>query len=173
VLKPEKQEVVEHLKSRFQESSAVVCVEFRGVTVEQITRFRRQIQEVSGNYQVVKNTLAKRAAADTPFQPVSQFLVGPTGIVFCPGEPMDLAKVVTKFADETKGALRIKGGIVDGAAFDAKGIEKIATLPPRQEMLAQLVGSLQSPISGLVGALEGITRELVYTLQAIADKKAA
>lgn len=173
MLKPEKQELVEHLRSHFQKSSAVLCVEFRGVTVEQITRFRRQIQDVSGNYQVVKNTLAKRAAAETPFQGVSEFLVGPTGIVFCPGEPMDSAKIVTKFAEETKGALHIKGGVVDGAVFDAKGIEKIATLPPRQEMLAQLVGGLQAPISGLVGTLEGITREFVYTVQAIADKKAA
>lgn len=173
MLKPDKQEVVDRLKKQFQESSAVICVDFRGITVEQITRFRRQVQESSGNYQVVKNTLAKRAVAETSFKDLGQFLVGPTGIVFCPGEPMDSAKVVTKFADETNGALQIKGGIVDGAVFDAKGVKTLATLPSRQEMLGQLVAGLQAPISGLVGSLEGILREFVYTVQAIADKKAA
>lgn len=149
----------------------MICVDFRGVNVSQITDFRRQVKEASGNYQVVKNTLAKRAIAETDFQELDQFLVGPTGIVFCSEDPMDPAKVVKIFVKETDGALKIKGGIVDGTVFDAKGIEKVATLPSRQEMMAQLVAGLQSPISGLVGTLEGITREFVYTLQAIADKK--
>ena len=173
MLKTEKQEIIDHLREKFQESASVICVNFRGVNVENITRFRRQIQETSGNYQVVKNTLVKRAIEETPFQELNQFLVGPTGIVFCPGEPMESAKVVTKFVDETNGALQIKGGIVEGAVFDAKGIEKVATLLSRQELLAQLVGALQSPMSGLVGALEGIVREFAYTLQAIADKKSS
>ena len=86
---------------------------------------------------------------------------------------MESAKVVAKFVDETNGALQIKGGIVEGAVFDAKGIKKVATLPSRQELLAQLVAALQSPISGFVGTLEGIAREFVYTLQAIADKKSS
>jgi large subunit ribosomal protein L10 len=173
VLKTEKQEAVERLKEKFQESASVICVDFRGINVERITQFRRQIQETSGNYQVVKNTLARRAIEETSFRELNQFLVGPTGIVFCPGEPMESAKVVAKFVDETNGALQIKGGIVEGAVFDAKGIKKVATLPSRQELLAQFVAALQSPISGFVGTLEGIAREFVYTLQAIADKKSS
>ena len=173
MLKTEKQEVVDRLKEKFQESASVICVDFRGINVEKITQFRRQIQETSGNYQVVKNTLVRRAIKETSFKELNQFLVGPTGIVFCPGEPMESAKVVTKFVDETNGALQIKGGIVEGAVFDAKGIKKVATLPSRQELLAQFVAALQSPISGFVGTLEGIAREFVYTLQAIADKKSS
>jgi large subunit ribosomal protein L10 len=143
------------------------------VNVEKITQFRRQVKEASGNYQVVKNTLARRAIAETPFEELGQFLVGPTGIVFCQGEPMDPAKVVTNFTKETDGALQVKGGVVDGTVFDAKGIERVSKLPSRQEMLTQLVSSLQSPISGLVGTLQGVTREFVYTLQAIADQKSS
>jgi large subunit ribosomal protein L10 len=173
VLKTEKQEVVNRLKEKFQESASVICVDFRGINVEKITQFRRQIQETSGNYQVVKNTLARRAIEETSFKELNQFLVGPTGIVFCPGEPMESAKVIAKFVDETNGALQIKGGIVEGAVFDAKGIKKVATLPSHQELLAQFVAALQSPISGFVGTLEGIAREFVYTLQAIADKKSS
>jgi len=173
VLKTEKQEIVDRLKEKFQESASVICVDFRGINVEKITQFRRQIQETSGNYQVVKNTLARRAIEETSFKELNQFLIGPTGIVFCPGEPMESAKVIAKFVDETNGALQIKGGIVEGAVFDAKGIKKVATLPSHQELLAQFVAALQSPISGFVGTLEGIAREFVYTLQAVADKKSS
>ncbi len=173
VLRAEKQEVVNRLREQFQGSSSVICVDFRGINVEKITQFRRKLQQLSVNYQVVKNTLVKRAIEETSFRELDRFLVGPTGIVFCPGEPMESAKLVTKFVEETNGTLQIKGGIVDGAVFDAKGIEKVATLPPRQELLAQLVAALQSPISGLVGTLEGIIREFVYTLQAIGEKKSS
>jgi len=172
VLKADKQDVIDQIKDQFQQSSSAICVDFRGVNVEKITQFRRQVKDASGNYQVVKNTLARRAIAETPFQELGQFLVGPTGIIFCQGEPMEPAKVATAFVKETNGALQIKGGIVDGSVFDAKGIEQVSKLPSRQEMLSQLVSSLQSPISGLVGTLEGVTREFVYTLQAVADQKA-
>lgn len=173
MLKADKQEVIDQIKEQFQKSSSAICVDFRGVNVEKITQFRRQVKEASGNYQVVKNTLARRAIAETPFEELGQFLVGPTGIVFCQGEPMDPAKVVTNFTKETDGALQVKGGMVDGTVFDAKGIERVSKLPSRQEMLTQLVSSLQSPISGLVGTLQGVTREFVYTLQAIADQKSS
>jgi large subunit ribosomal protein L10 len=173
VLKAEKQDIVERLKEQFQGSASVICVNFRGINVEKMTQFRRQIQETSGKYQVDKNTLTRRAIAETEFQELSQCMVGPTGIVFCPEDPMESAKVITKFVNETGGALQIKGGIVDGTVFDAKGIEQVSKLPSRQELLTQLVSSLQAPISGLVGTLEGVTREFVYTLQAIADDKAS
>lgn len=173
MIKTEKQEVIERLHEQFKSSSSAICVEFRGVGVEKVTELRRAIQKASGEYQVVKNTLAKRALEDTVFQELGQFLVGPTGIVFCSEEAAESAKVLSKFVDDTNGAFQIKGGIVDGAVFDADGIKKVATLPPRQELLAQLVSSLQSPISGLVGTLQGIMREFVYTVQAIADKKAS
>ena len=97
-------------------------------------------------------------------------------VVFCPCDVAGLAKVVTKFATESEQqdgkGIKIKGGIVEGAVLDAAGIRKVSTLPPRQELLAQLVASLESPISGLVGALQGVINEFVYTLQAVADKKA-
>lgn len=171
MLKANKQDVVNRLRKQFQESASVICIDFRGVNVEKTTQFRRQLQELSVDYHVVKNTLARRAIQETSFKALDQFLVGPTGVIFCPGEPMEPAKILTKFIDTTNGALQIKGGIVEGAVFDAKGIQKVATLPSRHELHAQLVGALQSPISGLVGTLEGVIREFVYTLQAIAEKQ--
>ncbi len=171
MIKSEKQEMIERIKERFQASSSAICIEFRGVNVDTVTQFRRELQEVSGEYQVVKNTLAKRAINDTSFQELSQYLVGPTGVVFCPQEAAESAKVVTKYVNETKGAFQIKGGVVEGTLFDADGIKQVAKLPSRQELLSQLVTSLQSPMSGLVSTLGGVTREFVYTLQAIADKK--
>jgi large subunit ribosomal protein L10 len=172
VLKAEKQEVINSLREQFEKSSSVICVDFRGVNVEKITQFRRELRELSVDYQVVKNTLTRRAIVDTMFQELDQFLAGPTGIIFCPDEVAESAKVVTKFAKDTdENPLAIKGGIVDGTVFDAAGIQKVATLPSRQELLAQLVSALQSPVSGLVGTLQGVIRECVYTLQAIAEKQ--
>jgi len=175
VLRPEKEDKVARLKDRFQNSSSVICVDFRGVDVEKITKFRRELHECSVEYQVVKNTLTRRAVAETGFQNIDQFLVGPTGIIFCLEDVATPAKIAKKFAEADKGAdkgaLKIKGGIVEGSVFDAEGIKKVATLPSRQELLAELVGCLQSPLSGLVGVLQGVISECVYTLQAIADKK--
>lgn len=173
----EKLEIINQLKDRFQKSSSVICVGFDKFTVEKTTNFRREIQQASGEYQVVKNTLAKRSVQDTPFEGLSKFFVNPTGVVFCPSDDIaGLAKVVTKFAAESEQqdgkGIKIKGGIVEGSVLDAAGIRKVSTLPPRQELLAQLVASLESPISGLVGALQGVINEFVYTLQAVADKKA-
>jgi large subunit ribosomal protein L10 len=171
VFKAEKQEIVEHLKGQLQGSSAVICVNFGGVNVEKTTTFRRQLQELSGTYRVVKNTLAKRAIEGTGYQELDQFLVGPTGLVFCGDEPTAPAKVITKFAEQTEGGFQIKGGMIEGIVFDAQGIETVATIPPRQELLAQLVASLESPLNGLVGTLQGVINEFAYTLQAIAEKQ--
>lgn len=172
MLKAEKQTIVDQIKDQFENSASAICVDFRGVNVEKITNFRRQVQEASGSYQVVKNTLARRAIAGTPFEGLREYLVGPTGVIFCREEPTGPAKAALAFVKETNGALQIKGGIVDGTLFDAKGIEQISKLPSRQELLGQLVSGLQSPLNGLVGTLEGVTREFVYTLQAVADQRA-
>ena len=171
MLRPEKEDIVVRLKDRFQRSSSVICVDFRGVNVDKITQFRRELRELSVEYQVVKNTLARRAVAETTYQYLDRFLVGPTGIIFCPEDVAASAKIVKKFAEQDEGALKIKGGIVEGSVFDAEGIKKVATLPSRHELLAELVGCLQSPLSGLVGVLQGVISEFVYTLQALADKK--
>ncbi len=171
MFRPEKEEVVARLREQFQKSSSVICVDFRGVNVEKITRFRRELREFSVEYLVVKNTLTRHAIADTAFQSLDQFLVGQTGIIFCPDDVSQSAKVVTKFAGADDGALAVKGGVVEGAVCDAADIKKVAALPTRQELLGHLLAALQSPISGLVGALHGVISECVYTLQAIADKK--
>lgn len=174
VNKTEKQNSVQQIKERFEGSSSAICVDFLGVTVEKISQFRRELQDASGDYQVVKNTLARRAVEETGFEDLRQFFVGPTGVVFCPGEVAESAKVVSKFAEgDEASALKIKGGMVEGSVFDAAGIQKVATLPPRQELLSQLVAGFQAPISGLVGTLQGIVNEFVYTLQAVADKKSS
>ncbi len=174
MIKREKQDVIEHLKAQFDKSTAAICVDFRGINVDKITRFRQEIREASGTYKVVKNTLARQAVVDTRFAELRPFLVGLTGIIFCSGEAAESAKIIAKFAkgEESEGILKIKGGLVEGSIFDAAGIQQLSTLPPRQELLAQLVSSLQSPISGLVGTLGGIINEFVYTLQAVADQKA-
>ena len=173
--KSEKQKFTEELQERFQSSSSAICVDFLGINVDKISQFRSELDEASGGYQVVKNTLAKRAVEETGFEELRQFFVGPTGVVFCGEKVAEAAKVVAKFAkgEGDEPVLKIKGGMVEGTVLDVAGIKKVATLPSRDELLAKLVGSLESPISGLVFTLQGVVNEFVYTLQAVADKKAS
>jgi large subunit ribosomal protein L10 len=174
VNKSEKLKFTEDLQGRFQSSSSAICVDFLGINVDKISQFRGELDEASGGYQVVKNTLAKRAVEETGFEELRQFFVGPTGVIFCGDKVAEAAKVVAKFAkaEGDEPVLKIKGGIVEGTVLDAAGIQKVATLPSREELLSKLVGSLESPISGLVFTLQGVVNEFVYTLQAVADKKA-
>ena len=169
----DKKEAIEVIQERLSKRSSAICVDFLGVNVEQISRFRQELRSASGEYQVVKNTLARRAVAGTPFENLTEFLVGPTGIVFCPEDAANVAKVVTKFAEEGGKGIVVKGGLVEGAVLNADGIKQVSKLPPRQELLSQLVSSLQSPLSGLVNTLEGVTREFVLTLEAVAAKRAS
>ncbi len=173
--KSDKLKFTKQLQDRFQASSSAICVDFIGINVDKISQFRGEIDEASGAYQVVKNTLAKRAVEETSFEGLRPFFVGPTGVVFCDDKVAEAAKVVAKFAkgNADEAVLQIKGGIVEGTVLDAAGIQKVATLPSRDELLSRLVASLESPIGGLVFTLQGIVSEFVFTLQAVADKKAS
>jgi large subunit ribosomal protein L10 len=171
MVKPEKVEEVASLKKSFEKSSLAVCVDFRGVKVDQISRLRKQLRTFPVEYKVVKNTLTRLAVQNTPFQPLEQFLSGPTGVAFFQGDPVTPIKVLTKFAKDVPN-FQIKGGVIDGVPIGPQEIEKLAELPSREVLLAQLLAVMKSPITNLVWTLQGILRQLIYTLQAIADKKA-
>ncbi|PID55644.1 50S ribosomal protein L10 [candidate division KSB3 bacterium] len=175
VNKSEKRQFTKELQERFQASESAICVDFLGINVEKISRFRAELDDASGSYHVVKNTLARRAVEESGFEELRQFFVGPTGVVLCGDKVADVAKVVAKFAKAEGDApvLKIKGGMVEGTVLDVDGIKKLATLPSREELLSKLVASLESPVSGLVFTLQGIVNEFVYTLQAVAEKRAS
>ena len=160
----EKVEAVEELKSRLNGVKAVVLTEYRGLTVQQLSDLRKQLRAVSAEYKIVKNRLARLAIASSELQGLGTHLKGPTGVIFSKEDPVAVAKAVHAFA-RTNQALAVKAGYVEGQMLAPAGLKALADLPSREAIRAQLVGSIQGVLAGLVGVLAAPQRELVYVLQ--------
>ena len=160
----EKVEAVEELKSRLNGVKAVVLTEYRGLTVQQLGELRKQLRAVSAEYKIVKNRLARLAIASSELQGLGTHLKGPTGVIFSKEDPVAVAKAVHAFA-RTNQALAVKAGYVEGQMLAPAGLKALADLPSREAIRAQLVGSIQGVLAGLVGVLAAPQRELVYVLQ--------
>ena len=146
--------------------------DFQGLTVEEITNLRGELRKDGSTYAVVKNTLFKIAAGDDLAKALDSYLAGPTGIVFAGTDPVAPAKAISKFADDSK-KLGIKAAYIDGQLVDAKQVAVLASLPPKIELIARLVGTLASPMRGLVTVLQGNQSGLVRALNAIREQKEA
>ena len=159
----EKVETVEELKTRLRGVKTVLLAEYRGLTVQQLSDFRKQLKAVSAEYKIVKNRLAKRAIGTSELQALGGELKGPTGMILGKGDPVSVAKAVHTFA-RTNQALVIKAGFVDGQVLQPNGLKTLADLPSRDALRAQLVGAVTGPLAQLVGLLQAPQRELVYVL---------
>lgn len=171
VNRQDKQRIVEELHAAWSESSAGVVAQYRGLTVAEMGLLRRRLHEQNVSLQVVKNTLARRAAEGTGFKAAEELFTGPVAIAYG-NDPVAMAKAIADFAKEHK-ALEIRGGVLDGKMMDAAGVISLAKLPPREVLLAKLLGSMQSPISGFVRVLAEVPASFVRTLAAIRDQKQA
>jgi large subunit ribosomal protein L10 len=164
-----KESAVQELRERLAGAPNLFLTDYAGLTVEEITRLRGELRKDGTTYAVVKNTLFRIAGGDVATQ-LDAFLSGPTGIVFAGPDPIAPAKALKTFSDATK-KVGIKAGFVDGRVIDAKQVEYLATLPSKQELIAKLVGSLASPLRGLVTVLSGNQSGLVRVLNAIREQK--
>ena len=170
---PAKAAVVEEMKEKLQSAQGAVFVGFSGLSVADVTKLRRKFREGGVEYKVVKNTLTRIAADELGFNDLDAVLEGPTAIAYSAEDTVAPAKILKDFIKETKTeALTVKAGIADGQVIDAAAVEALASLPSREELLAKLVGSMQTPISGLVNVLQGNIRNMVYVLDAVRAKKA-
>lgn len=160
----EKVAAVEDLKTRLKGVKAVVLTDYRGLTVQQLSELRKQLRQVSAQYQVVKNRLARLAVASSGLEVLSPHLGGPTGMVVAKDDPVAVAKALQAFAKANQ-ALTIKAGYMDGQLLEAAGLKALAELPSRDALRSQLVGALQGPLGRLVGLLTAPQRELVYILE--------
>lgn len=170
-----KQTLVSELNEKFSRACCAVVTEYRGMTVEEISNLRSELRKVSVDYKISKNTLAKLAAKGTGVEGLSSYLEGPTALALGYQDPVAVAKVLTEFVKKQKKGrekLAIKGGVLDGKVLSAADIKALAELPPREVLLAQLLSVMQSPLSGIVGVMQGNLRNLVYTLEAIRKQKA-
>lgn len=165
----EKGQVVDEVRASLERSRVAVVAHYRGLTVSEMTALRRKFRESGSEFQVVKNTLAKRAAQGTPFENLSTLLRGPTSLATSM-DPVAPAKVLDDFAKEHPN-LQIVGGILDGKVVDAQGIVALAKLPSREVLLSRMLGSLNAPIQGFVGVLAALPGSLVRVLDQIQKQK--
>ena len=167
-----KEAAVQELRDRLAGSQNLFLTDFAGLSVEEITKLRGELRKDGSTYAVVKNTLFKRAAGEDIAALLESHLHGPTGIVFAGADPVAPAKAIKQFADDSK-KLGIKAGYVDGKYVDATQVNVLASLPSKSELIAKLVGSLASPLRGLVTVLSGNQSGLVRVLNQIREQKEA
>lgn len=165
-----KEAVVDSIKEKLEASQSVVLIDYRGLTVAVVTELRNQMREAGVEYQVLKNTMIKRAAEKAGIEGLDPILEGPTAVAFGINDPVAPAKILTKFAKDTK-KITIKGGVLAGNAIDVAAVENLAKLPSKEELIAKMLGSLNAPITGLVMVLSGVTSKFVRTLEAIRVQK--
>ncbi len=165
----EKARVIEALTEKLKGGS-VVFVDYKGMNVAQSTRLRARSRESGVEFVVAKNTLAQRAANQAGVEGISEYLVGPTALAFSE-DPVVSAKLMAEFSDEI-GTFELKGGLLDGdQVVDAEGVVALSRLPEREQLIAQVVGGIQSPIAGLVNVLNGTIRNLAVVLNQVAEQK--
>ena len=153
-----KKPVVEEISAAIKDAQSVVLVDYRGLTVEQDTELRRQLRAAGINYKVYKNTMMNFAFKDTDCEALLSYLEGPSALAISKDDATAPARVLCKFA-KTAEALEIKGGIVEGIAYDAKGMANIATIPSREELLSKLLGSIQSPITNFARVMNQLAEK--------------
>lgn len=168
----EKAAKVAELAENIKSSNAMLVVNYRGLTVSEASEVRDGLREVGGRFEVVKNSMVMRAADDAGAEGLKELIDGPTAITFCSEDAVESAKVLVKFAREFK-PLEVRGGILEGENVDADKIKFLASLPPYEVLVAQLLGGLQGPIRGLVTVMAGPVRGLVNVLGRIQEQKEA
>ena len=165
----EKARVIEGLAERLLASSAVL-VDYQGMDVAQSTDLRRRSREAGVEFVVAKNTLTKRAADEAGVEGLSDFLVGPTALAFSE-DPVAGAKLMAEFADRV-GSFALKAGLLEGGrVLDEAAVVALSRLPSREQLLAQVVGGISSPLTGLVMVLNNTVQGLVIALNQIAEQK--
>ena len=170
-VKSEKVESVTELHEKFARAVSGVLADFRGLTVQEITDLRQQLRDASLELAVVKNTLARLAVQETPFERLSPYLKGPTSITLSYRDTVAPAKILSAYIKKQP-KLAVRAGLFEGEIVPAEKITEIADLPPRDVLLAQALAAMQGPLAGLVWTLQGILSTFMGTLQAIHDKKA-
>ena len=153
-----KKPIVEQISEELNGAKAAVLVDYRGITVEQDTELRKQLREAGVIYKVYKNTMINFAVKGTEFEELSKHLEGPTAIAISKEDATAPARILFNFSKNAP-KLELKAGVVDGTYYDEKGIQVIATIPSREELLSKLLGSMQSPITNFARVIKQIAEQ--------------
>ena len=167
-----KSDKVASIKEKIEKAQVAIVTNYNALTVEEITKVRRALQKEDGDYMVTKNTLAKLAIKDTPYEVLSEVLSGPVAIAFGYKDQVVPAKVLSKFIKETKKG-EIIAAALDGKFLNANEAKALADLPTKDEIYAKMLGSINSPASGLVYTVNGVMAALTRAVAAVRDQKTA
>ena len=167
-----KKQIVLDIKEKMEQSKGMIFYDYRGLNVEEVTELRNKFRQAGVEYHVIKNSMLKRAADMLEIKGLDEYLAGPTAVAFGYSDPVAPAKVLVEFVKKVK-KTEIKSGVLGTKVIDLKGIQALAELPSREQLLAQLAGTLNAPITGLARSLSGIISKLGYALNAVKDQKQA
>lgn len=167
--RPDKVDAVAELKDRIGSNELTIMTHYMGITVAQVTALRKKLRDQGVQYKVYKNTLAKRALDELGLSDAVRYIIGPTAWAFS-RDPVAPAKAIKDFAKDVP-ALGMNGGILSGRPVSKEQLEALASLPPREVLLAQVVGTIAAPMRNLVGALSALPRNLVGVLDQVRKQK--
>jgi large subunit ribosomal protein L7/L12 len=167
----EKQQLVNELHEKFSTATVAILMEFNGLSVSEMTELRQKLRGVKGELRVVKNTLARRAIEGTSMTATQDAFQGPVAVTFGYADPVAPARILREFVDKRTEKIKVKIGVVEGQVLESKDLKRLASLPRKEVLIADLMSRMQSPMSGLVGGLQGILRKFVYALSAIQKKQ--
>ena len=167
----EKAAVIEEVAAQVATAGSIILAEYRGLTVEKITQLRKQARESGVYLRVLKNTLVRRAVKDTPYEKLADQMVGPL-MYGISADPVAPAKLIASFA-KANDQLVVKGGAMPNVVMDVAGVQALATMPSRDELLAKLLGTMQAPVATFVRTLNEVPTKFVRGLAAVRDKQEA
>jgi len=168
----EKETFVEGIKERLDRAPVLYLTDFSGLDVKALTRLRQALRRNGAEYLVAKNRLVSLALQDTDLPDLSEALKGPTGVVFGYEGPVEAAKALADFAKEHGDRPVFKLGVLDKRILEPAAINRLAKLPPREQLLAELAGALQAPTAALAGVLGAKLQEMVGLLEALQNERA-
>ncbi len=167
-----KVEVVDEVRTRMGAATASIVSEYRGLTVGELAELRGALATAGGDYKIFKNTLVRLAIDGGEYQPLSEYLSGPSALTFVQGDISAVAKALRDFS-RTNPLLVIKGGLADGSLLSPGDLAALADLPPRDVLLARLAGALAAPMQQMAGLLQALPRNMAYGMSALIEQREA
>lgn len=168
----EKKQVVEDIKQKLENATLVVCTDYRGLNVQQVTELRNKLRVPGVEYRVLKNTMFRFALQQAGYEDIAGQITGPNAVIFSNDDPVGPAQTISDFAKTNK-QLEIKLGILEGKLMSVEDIKQLAGLPSREVLLGQVVGTMQAPITSFVRVLNANLTGLVRALDGIREQKQA
>lgn len=174
--KQDKEQSVLEIKEKLDKASSIYLTDFSGLTVAETNELRDEFFNAKVDYKVLKNTLVKKALVQSEnkfsakAEEISEYLKGPTGVVFTYDDPVAPAKIIKKFFDKGEKP-KLKVALVESQVYSSKQLNELASLPSKPEIISAIIGSLHSPISGIVGSLNAVIRDLASIIEEVAKKQ--